>query len=204
MPAEPRGTVLVPFKSSPGEIPPAYEVKSTLLTASVEAVKQRGRFEEYDSRLTPEAREAIHLGVAGRWLSMEIALTHYASLDALAFTDHEIFDNGRVVGTRINNTFLGIVLKLAGTAGTTPWTPLEQTGKLFERVFRGGGLQMMRLGPKEARIDVVALPVMTSSYFRAALRGQVVAGCELFCKRAYVRELERATNGSGSFRVSWV
>jgi hypothetical protein len=193
MPAEPRGTVLVPFKSSPGEIPPAYEVKSTLLTASVEAVKQRGRFEEYDSRLTPEAREA-----------MEIALTHYASLDALAFTDHEIFDNGRVVGTRINNTFLGIVLKLAGTAGTTPWTPLEQTGKLFERVFRGGGLQMMRLGPKEARIDVVALPVMTSSYFRAALRGQVVAGCELFCKRAYVRELERATNGSGSFRVSWV
>jgi hypothetical protein len=66
-------------------------------------------------------------------------------------------------------------------------------------------LQVARLGPKDARIDVVALPIMSSPYFRGALRGQIEAGCELFCKRAYVREMEpRSIATAGTLRVSWV
>lgn len=204
MSEEPRDRIVVPFKTPRAEIARATAVRSTLLTASVDAVKRGGHFEQYQAVLAPEAREAIVFGVAGVWLPMEAALAHYAAIDALHFSEQEIHDNGRSVGTRLNTTFLGVVLKVAGSAGTTPWLPLANCGKVFERAFQGGGLQVERLGPKEARIEVVALPIMASAYFRGALRGQVEAGCELFCKRAYVREEPRPMPGMGAMRVSWV
>jgi hypothetical protein len=199
-----RDRIVVPFKGPRETIPVATSVKSTLLTASIEAVKKAGRFDEYAGRAPAPVREAIEFGVAGLWLPMEIAVGHYAAVDSLGFTEHDVVENGRSVGGRLNNTFLGVVIKLAGSAGTTPWLPIAQTGKLFERVFKGAGLQVERLGPKEARIDIVGLPLLASTYFRGALRGQILAGCEPFCKRAYVRDIDRPTGHTGSFRVSWV
>lgn len=204
MSGESSDRVVVPFKGPRDAIPTATAVRSTLLTASVESVKKAGRMDQYVSLAPSGVREAIEFGVAGLWLPMEIAVGHYATVNALGFTEHEVVENGRSVGGRLNNTFLGVVIKLAGSAGTTPWLPLAQTGKLFERVFRGGGLQVERLGPKEARVEIVGLPLMASAYFRAALRGQILAGCELFCKRAYVRDNDRLTAHAGTFRVSWV
>jgi len=182
----------------------ATAVKSTLLTASIEAIKKSGRFEAYAARLGPSLQREMLFGVAGVWLPMEIASAHYAAVDSLGFTIAEIVENGRSVGSRLNSTFLGTVIKLAGQAGTTPWLPLGQTGKLFERVFQGGGLQVERLGPKEARIELVGLPILSSAYFRGALCGQVQAGCELFCKRAYARDVGGHLPGAGVIRVSWV
>jgi hypothetical protein len=205
MSSEPGNRVLVPFRIARDAIPVAVAVRSTLLTASIDALKSRGRFDDYCALLPPELRESMLFGVAGVWLPMKVASAHYAAVDALGFTDAETVDNGRSVGGRLNSTLLGVVIKLAGQAGATPWVPLAQTGKLFERVFRGGGLQVERLGPKEARIEVVGLPLMSSPYFRGALRGQVRAGCELFCKRAYAREVEpRSVLNAGALRVSWV
>lgn len=198
--------MLVPFAHSRERIGRATQVKSTLLSASLEAVRKRGRFEEYEAKLPPEHREAIVFGVSGVWLPMEIALAHYAAVDALGFSEAEILENGYSVGARLNHTFVGTMVKLAGQAGLTPWLPLAQVGKLFERVFRGGaGVQVERCGPKEARIEIVGLPIASSTYFRGALRGQVQAGCELFCRRCYARIVEpRHQADAVTLRASWV
>jgi hypothetical protein len=198
--------VLVPFAHARERIGRATQVKSTLLSASLDAIRKRGRFDEYEAQLTPEHREAIVFGVSGVWLPMEIALAHYAAVDSLGFTEAEILENGYSVGTRLNHTFVGTVVKLAGQAGVTPWLPLAQVGKLFERVFRGGaGVQVERLAPKDARIEVVGLPIASSPYFRGALRGQVQVGCELFCRRCYARAVEpRHEADAVTLRVSWV
>jgi hypothetical protein len=198
--------IIVPFAQPRTAIAPASEVRSTLLTASIDAVRKRGRYDEYVGHLAPEVKEAVLYGVAGVWLPMEVALAHYHAIDALGFTDGEAIENGYAVGGRLNGTFLGTALKVAAQAGATPWLPLGRAGTVVERVFRGGaGLQILRYGPKEARIDLVGVPVISSAYFRGALRGQIQAGCELFCRRCYTREVEpRSATGSTTIRVSWV
>jgi hypothetical protein len=198
--------ILVPFQRPRAMIGPATQVRSTLLAASVETVRQRGRFDEYVSLMSTEHRDQVVLGVAGVWLPMAVAVAHYVAIDALGFTDAEAVANGYAAGGRLNDTFLGAALKVASHVGATPWLPLEQTGKLFERVFRGGaGLQVEHCGPKEARIEIVGVPLLESPYFRGALRGQVQAGCELFCQRCYAREVGRRTApGCTTLRVSWV
>ena len=198
--------ILVPFARPRAMIGPATEVKSTLLTASIDAVRKRGRFDEYVSHMAPEHQDQVVLGIAGVWLPMAVAQAHYAAVDALGFTEAEAIENGYSVGGRLNDTFLGAVLKVASQAGATPWLPLGQTGRLFERVFRGGaGLQVEECGPKEARIAIVGVPIVSSPYFRGALRGQIQAGCELFCRRCYAREVgPKAVPGCTMLRVSWV
>ena len=75
----------------------------------------------------------------------------------------------------------------------TPWTALGQTGKLFDRVFRGGGgICVIKLGPKEARSEIVGVPLADIPYWRAGVRGMFQAGCDLFCRKTYVIEMKKA------------
>ena len=63
---------------------------------------------------------------------------------------------------------------------------------------------MTRLGPKEARIEGLGLPLSRIPYFRTAFRGLNEASCELFCAKAYAKEIgELCTPVSIGFRVSW-
>lgn len=198
--------ILVPFSRARDSLAPATEVRSTLLSASIDAMRRSPHYERYLSLLPAQYREEFQLEIAGVWLPMETALAHYAAVDALGFTEAETLENGYSVGARLNGTFLGPVLKLAAQATATPWLPLTHAGRLFDRVFRGGaGVQIERAGPKEARLEIAALPIAASPYFRGALRGQIQAGCELFCRRCYTREIDTGPKASSTtLRVSWV
>jgi hypothetical protein len=205
-PASSDDRILVPFARPRTAIGLATEVRSTLLTASIEAIRKSGRYDAYLVHLAPGVREQVAFAVAGVWLPMSAARAHYAAIDALGIPDAEAVDNGSSVGSRLNGTFLGTAFKVAGEAGATPWVPLARAGTIVDRVFRGGGgLQVERLGPKEARVDLVGIPLCSSAYFRGALRGQIQAGCELFCRRCYARQIEvhPAVEGAAALRVSW-
>ena len=90
--------------------------------------------------------------------------------------------------------------------GATPWTGLGYLDRLWERVFSGGGgIGLTRLGPKEARVEIVGLPLLLVPYFRHAFRGTMSAGLELFCAHAYLQEMGRRTvDAELTLRVSWV
>ena len=97
-------------------------------------------------------------------------------------------------------------LKGAKGAGATPWTGLGFLDRLWDRVFAGGGgVGLVKLGPKEARAQLIGLPLLAVPYFRHAFRGTMLAGLELFCQRAYVHEHGRdQPESTFTFRVSWV
>jgi hypothetical protein len=98
------------------------------------------------------------------------------------------------------------MVKMSAAAGVTPWFALGYTGKLFERLFAGGGgVTVVRLGPKDARAEVAGLPLVSIPYFRAAMRGMWAAACDLFCRRTYVKEIESARGPmKASMRIAWV
>jgi hypothetical protein len=182
------------------------EFKSTLLVSSILNLRERGHFDRYQALLPQKDRETVLSAVAGIWLPIEIGLSHYTAVNSLGLTYAENADAGAAIGRKIQATLLGTVARLAQTSGVTPWTVLAQFQRLFERIFRGGGgTRVVKLGPKEARIDIVGLPLAALPQFRAGFQGMIKSGGELFCTRTYVTEVPKlCTNTTIGYRCAWV
>jgi len=163
-----------------------------------------GYGDRYFELLPARHHDAVRTCFAGVWLPIELGLAHYEACDALGLSTLEQFAIGKEVGLKIQGTFLGTMVKLAKRTGVTPWLCLGQYQRLYDRLFVGGGVIVTRLGPKEARIEGLGLPLSRIPYFRTAFRGLNEASCELFCAKAYVKEIaELCTPMSIGFRVSW-
>jgi hypothetical protein len=184
---------------------PLSRVKSTLLVASLRRLREMGREADYLSALPSEHREAIVESVAGSWVGVEVALAHYEACEALGLTDSEQVDVGRLVGERLRGTLLGTVVRMAKEGGMTPWAVIPHFPRLWSRLFGGSTLSAWKVGPKEARLECAAMPLVDVRYFRNALRGQAQGLIDLFCARSYVTPIH-GRNGIGwmGLRVQWV
>lgn len=138
------------------------------------------------------------------WLPIDAGVAHYRACEALGLTSAQQFEIGREVGERVNGTFLAAMVRAAKTVGVTPWNALAYSGKLYARVFSGGGIRVTRLGPKEALCEIVQNPVAGVPYFRNGLRGVYTVACELFCTKAYVHHVPTCpSETSCAMRMSW-
>ncbi len=197
--------IIVPLSGPRDHIVVITRFRSTLLTSSLKSLQDRGLMERYLKLLPAEHHDAVRACIAGVWLPIELGLAHYRACDGLALSVDEQLAIGREVGLKIQGTFLGTMLKLAKGAGVTPWLCLGQYQRLWDRLMMGGGVIVTKVGPKEARLEFVNIPLARIAYFRTAFRGVNQAACELFCKRAYVEEIKRLCSGTTlGFRVSWV
>jgi hypothetical protein len=194
-------TTIVPL---PTPITPAKNARSTVILGSAASVRAVGRWDDYVAALPASHREIILGSVAGTWVPVPIAAMHYAACDSLGLASEVVAANGRRTFDAIGGTLFGTILRMAKTAGITPWTFIEQLPRFWARSYDGGGVEIVKIGPKEARIRVVAVSLLDSSYFRGALRGLLGAVLERFCMKAYVTEPKSArASGTVTLRVQW-
>ena len=106
---------------------------------------------------------------------------------------------------RANATMLSFMTRVAQSAGITPWSVLAQTARLWGQTCDEGFIAVARLGPKEARIEVVGYPLSGLRYNRVTFRGIMLGCIELFCQKAYVKEIPALCDKrSIGLRLSWV
>jgi hypothetical protein len=179
---------IIPFTGPPELTPTVTEVRGTLLSSSLQMLRDRGLREAYLEALPDRYHESIEGLVPGVWLPLEVAHAHYAAIDALGLSDADILDIGRGVGERIQNGHIGTILRgTRNLGGLDPWTILGRTGALWQRVFRGGEAAVFKLGPKDARLEFVGIPIAQVSYFRVGMQGIIEAAVTLSSRKAYVR-----------------
>ena len=195
--------VLVPFPPR-ASIGKATACRATLLAGSQRALRDRGIFADYEKLLAPDHKDAVLHAIAGPGIPRDAALAHYEAMDGLGFGQREQMAIGADVFERVESSFFGTVLKLATGAGATPWLGLQHFGRIYDRIFDGGASEVVEVGPKDARIAIVGLPLARVTYFRNAYAGFIKAGCELFCKTAVVRTIPRLCSDTAlGFRLSW-
>jgi hypothetical protein len=205
IPHENTGEPFLPFRAPPSRIGVASSVRSTLVTASIQSLRARKLYDRYAARLAADERDALSTAVAGVWIPMGLAVAHYRACESLRLSVGEELDIALQVGQQLHGTFLGAMLRLASTVGVTPWTALGYSGKLYDRLFRGGGIAVTRTGPKDARVDLVGNPLCDVEYFRVGVRGVYEAALELFCERVTTHEIPRRYVGLDmALRISWV
>jgi hypothetical protein len=197
--------VVVPFPAGGrAAVQPAARFRSTWLASSLRSLRDRHLFEAYERNLDPAHRERILATVAGTWLPIETCLAHYDACDALHLPNAEIIQIGREAANHVHGTLLATFVRLAKGAGVTPWTVLTRLQELWCRIWIGGAVCVVKLGPKEARVEIEAWPCAGSHYCRTAMRGVIPAITDLFCQRSYANEIAKLTTKTSlGFLVSW-
>jgi len=196
--------VLVPFRAPPGSVPLVTRVRSTLITSSVQALRRRGHEAAYFARLSPDHAKEVSGLIAGVWLPLGLAMAHYGAIDALPLTATERLEMGNEVSTQVQASVLATFARAATNVGVTPWTGLSQFQRLYDRLMDGGACAVTRVGPKEARVEVVQNALVGISYFRTAFRGFIVASCELFTKKVYGYDIARLCSPTTvGYRLAW-
>ena len=179
LPLHSREQLLVPYPATLAAEPPLCMFRSTLLVGLTQTLKRHGFYEKYVAALPPQHLTTI-LSSAGMWLPIEVGLAHYQACDALNLSSDEQLRFGGEVVMALQRTFIGTVLKAASLGvGVGPLTGLEKFATVYARTIKGGGVCVVRVGPKDVRVDCIGLPHAQIPYFRVAYRGFIRRGCEL-------------------------
>jgi hypothetical protein len=198
-------SVVAAFAAPKGAIPLTTKFRSTWLASSLRALRSRNLLDAYFAALPPHHHDAVRSAVAGVWLSCDVAVAHYEACDSLQLATAEQLAIGAEVTHFAQKTVFSMTLRAAREAGVTPWSCFALQPRLWRTVWVGGDVGVFRLGPKEARVEVVGWPCSRISYCRIAMRGMLTAQTELFCKKAYVAELPAlCTPTALGYRVAWV
>ena len=200
--------VFLPLHVPRSQLTPTTQFRSTWVVSSQNTLRDRGHYHRY-LELLPEAhREALSMMIVGGWVPMDVATAHYGACEALDLPSSERLEIGRAVTKHLNQTLLSTAVRLASHSGATLWTPLSHFYRLWNRMFVGGGVTVFKLGPKEARIEVLGCTLAHIPYFRTGLQGVLLGIGELFSQRLFVREVTRVGSATPStsiiFRGSWV
>ncbi len=196
---------LVPFPKPSHLIEDAKHFRSTWITASQATLRGLGAWDRYEAAIDPAHRAALLSAVAGMWMPIDVARAHYLACDSLGFGESELVEIGRSAMRRANATALSLVSRMAQGVGVTPWTALAQSPRFRAATLDGGFIGIARLGPKEARVEYVGYPLAAIRYNRVTWRGIVIGTVELFCKKAYVKELSaQCDQRTLALKLSWV
>ena len=182
----------------------ATSFRSTWVTSSIAALQRRGFFERY-AGLIAEADRLEILGCApASWLPAALVVRHYEACERLSLPNETLLEIGADVTQRVHAPALALGRSVATASGVTPWTILGKFDRLWARVSAGGALAVAKLGPKEARVEVLSVPIAHLRYNRVATRGILLGIVSLFCKSAWVHEITPlCTRTTLGYRVQW-
>src|SRR5262249_6188680 len=148
-------------------------------------------FEAYSAALPDEHRATLLGMVAGRWVPAAAAAAHYAACGSLGLSPEEQIRRGRSGIASVGESMVGTAIRMARGAGATPWTFFPHVNRMWRRGYDGGGCAVYRVGPKDARLDLVGFLLCTIPYYRRSFFGWTWQLLQLFAPTLVLTELER-------------
>jgi hypothetical protein len=198
-----REEVVVPFVA--GGARAVSAVRGIVIASSIQSLRAHGYYERYVDLLSGEHRDRVLTAIATDWLGVDVVMTHYEACEALGLVAQVQRTIGEEVGDRVQKTFFGFLIRSARTAGVTPWTAFGYAHRARERMYLGGDVSVVKVGPKEARLTCVGLPFLRIPYYRHGFIGVQAAALRLFTSKVYVREVvELGTETTLVTAISWV
>jgi hypothetical protein len=200
----PEEEIVLPFPVPKHMVRPVTRVRSGLISSSIVGLREMGCFDRYYALLPIEHRDRILGLTAAEWIDPQLAMIHYEACEALECSKEEQIKNGMRVAQRLQKGFLSVVLRAAQESGIGPWSVLVRYQRLWERYFDGSAIQVTKLGPKEARVELVGFPMARLVYIQNGVGGIMRGVTELVTKRVYATLLEkRCTRTSLTYQLSW-
>lgn len=197
--------ILVDHMSSHGT--KVTHVRGILLVKSLENMRQAGFYERYKSIGGTALRERVESILASSWAPIELCEQHYDVCDRMQLSDPEVERLGESMGQGIGSTTMALLLKSTRRAGVeSNWSALKQCDRFWDRSYLGGGVTLLKVGPKDSIMEYHGIPLAKSRYWRTGARAFWLGIAQLTARSAYVR-LARPRSPSPdriAFAGSWV
>jgi hypothetical protein len=187
--------------------PNVTHVRGMLIVSGRENLRELGLLEHYERLLPQSHREAVLYALASSWVPIEVALVHYRTCDQLELNAAQITRLGELSAARMIDTFFGRALKLAHELGAESyWKLLEQNDRVYDRMYQGGGVSVLQIGPKDMWLENTGQPLAGCRFWRALYLAYMESIGRAFAKAAYVRLARPRTQSPHAIAVtgSWV
>lgn len=197
------GEILVAHDPNAGDV---TEVRNLVLQSSLAELKAHGYYERYVQHIEPSTLEDLLSRVAPGWVPVDLAMAHYKACDDMNLSTEELSAMGRSVGERIQETTLVSAAKTSRDENFDPWQVEAQLHRMWQRLYRGGSIQVTKLGSKEKLIEQRGYPMNRFHYYRQALvwaLGATHTAVGLRVSRIRVEKYEPDTHEVG-VRLSWL
>jgi len=208
-PLEPSARVVLEYTSPHG--PKVTHVRGILLANAQTNLRELGVWERYLAALPAHARGPLASVIAASWIDIDVACLHYQIagriLNEAGIGDREFAQIGDRLATRVAETLLGMLIRGSRNAGLEAFVfVMRQNGRMWDRMYMGGGCMVTQYGPKELVLEDHGNPLLGLHPFRVGYNAYMKAMSSLFCKTVFVRP-ERASlpgNDRLATRFSWV
>ena len=168
--------------------PDTTHMRGTLLVNSLDNLRALGLYDRNLALLPKTHRDVIPYTLAASWIPIDIALAHYETCEALGLDQHQLKQMGEMMAKRVADTFLGTVLRASRNAGVEGlWLALKQNHRLLGRMYQGGGMSVLKTGPKDLILENTGLPIVTCRYWRTVYVHYMNAIGGMFTKVTYVQ-----------------
>jgi hypothetical protein len=176
-----------------------------MLVSSRRSLRSRGLEPRYLQNLGNAERSAVDAMIASSWVPIDLVLAHYRACDALDLDRTVVEDIGDESGRYVFSFLGNIVARTSSELGTTPWTVFSRLRRLRDRMWHGSDYELVKLGPKEARVAWYGQPCARIPYFRHAWGPFLAAVISPFCSKVHYRLLaDRSNDTTLTHRFSWV
>lgn len=171
-PAETR-EILVPYDLSAG---PLTAVRNVILQASLAQLRSNGHYERYSTLIAPFVLEQLlAMSLAPGWIPIELALAHYEACDNLMLTREQSTLQGQAVGESVHEMALVSPAKKTRDPSFDPWSVEGPLQRMWPRLFQGGSVQTVKVGPKAKLMEERGFRLNQYHYYRQAHLAAVTA-----------------------------
>jgi hypothetical protein len=164
--ALPRGEIVFPHDPNAGVL---TEVRNLVVQSSIAELKARGHYERYLQFIAPVTLEDLLSRVAPGWIPVELAMEHYQACEEMNLSNEELNIMGRSVGERVQSAAFVSSAKKTRDDDFDLWQIEAQIYRVWQRLYRGGSIQVVKLGPKEKLVEQRGYPMNRYRYYRQAL-----------------------------------
>jgi hypothetical protein len=147
---------------------PVTAVRNVVLQASLAELRAHGHYERYAQLVAPEVLDELNTNIAPAWVALELALAHYAACDELQLSAEDFEKLGQSVGDRLQSTVLVSSAKKERAEGVDAWKFEAQLHRMWPRIFQGGSIQVVKVGPKAKLLEERAFRLTKYHYYRQA------------------------------------
>lgn len=187
--------------------PNVTHVRGMLLVTGRDNLRELGVFEQYERLLPHSQRDAVLYALASSWVPIEVALVHYRTCDQLELDAVQIARLGELSAARMIDTFFGRALKLSRELGADSyWQLLAQHGRVYDRMYQGGGVTVLQTGPKDMWLENHGQPLVSCRFWRSLYLAYMASIGRAFAKASYVNLVRPRTPSPHAIAItgSWV
>lgn len=156
---------------------PTVAVRNTVIQASLAELREAGYFDRYAKNIDPSALGELESNMGPSWVPIELADVHYAACEAMQLDDEELRRVGEAVGIRVRQTSI-IVPDRSPTTPVDVWPISHQLHRVWKRIYQGGSVQTVKLGPTEELIEFRGFTLNRHHYYRFANLAAISAALE--------------------------